>query len=101
MAERTLTIRTYVIVGVLLILFTFLTVGTWYFQLAGRWHLLVGLSIALCKAALIVLFFMHALVSPRLTWIVILVACCWLSILVVLTLSDYCTRGMVPFMPGH
>ncbi len=44
---------------------------------------------------------MHALLSPRLTWAVIVVSCFWLGILLVLTLTDYFTRGMVPFMPGH
>jgi cytochrome c oxidase subunit 4 len=64
-------------------------------------HIVAGLIIAVCKASLVVLFFMHALISPRLTWLVILVACFWLGLLFVLTLSDYFSRGMVPFMPGH
>ena len=53
------------------------------------------------RASLVVLFFMHAIVSPQLTWIVIAVACFWVGILFVLTLGDYFSRGSVPFMPGH
>jgi hypothetical protein len=44
---------------------------------------------------------MHALVSPRLTWSVIAVAVFWLGILLVLTLADYFSRGLIPFMEGH
>jgi len=29
------------------------------------------------------------------------VACFWLGILLVLTLTDYFTRGIIPFTPGH
>jgi cytochrome c oxidase subunit 4 len=101
MAQRDISPRTYVTVCVLLILLTFLTLGISFLHVPGVWHITLGLIIAVCKATLVVLFFMHALVSPRLTWIVILVVCFWLSILLVLTLSDYFSRGMVPFMPGH
>jgi cytochrome c oxidase subunit 4 len=93
--------RTYVIVCIVLILLTFLTVGASRMPIAGRWHVIIGLSIALAKATLVVLFFMHVLLSPRLTWCVIVVTCFWVLILLGLTISDYVTRGMVPFMPGH
>ena len=101
MAERSISVRTYVVVCALLILLTFLTLGVSLFDLPGIWHIVLGLSIAACKAALVVVFFMHALVSPRLTWIVIAVACFWVVILFVLTLGDYFSRGHVPYMPGH
>jgi cytochrome c oxidase subunit 4 len=101
MSERTIAPRTYVIVCVLLILLTVLTVAVSFAQLPGVWHIVFGMLIAVCKASLVVLFFMHVIVSPRLTWLVIAVACFWLGLLLVLTLNDYCSRGMVPFMPGH
>jgi cytochrome c oxidase subunit 4 len=72
-----------------------------FFHISGLWHIVLGLTIALCKASLVVLFFMHAIISPRLTWIVIAVVCFWVGILFVLTLSDYLTRGMIPLTPGH
>ncbi len=75
--------------------------GISFLPLPGAWHLVFGLAIALCKGSLVVLFFMRALVSSRLTWIVIAVACFWLGLLVVLTLGDYFSRGLVPFTPGH
>ena len=55
----------------------------------GGWHIFVGLVIALCKATLVILFFMHALISPRLTWSVIVVTAFWVGILLVMTLNDY------------
>jgi cytochrome c oxidase subunit 4 len=93
--------RTYTIVCLVLVLLTALTVSVSLVPLEGGWHLAAGLSIGLCKASLVVLFFMHVLISNRLTWIVIAVACFWLGILFVLTLSEYLSRDLVPFMPGH
>jgi cytochrome c oxidase subunit 4 len=99
--EHTPTTRTYVIVCAALILLTLLTVGISFLPLEGHWHLVFGLAIAACKGSLVVLFFMHALSSSRLTWIVIIVTGFWLLLLLGLTSIDYVSRGLVPFMPGH
>jgi cytochrome c oxidase subunit 4 len=99
--ERTISPATYVLVCAVLVLLTFLTVGVSFLHVSGVWHIVIGLIIALCKASLVILFFMHLLISSRLTWIVVAVVCFWVGILFVLTLSDYFTRGLVPFMPGH
>lgn len=53
----------------------------------------IALTIAVAKATLVVLFFMHVRYSPRLTWIVIASGFLWLSIMILLTLSDYLTRS--------
>jgi len=101
MHGRTISVRTYVLVCVALVALTFLTLGVSFFHLGGIWHVVFGLLIGAVKASLVVLFFMHVLVSPRLTWVVVIVSCFWLGTLLVLTLSDYFTRGNVPYMPGH
>jgi cytochrome c oxidase subunit 4 len=101
MPERVISPSTCVIVCVLLVALTLLTLGVSFIPLPGVWHVVLGLLIALCKASLVVLFFMHALISTRVTWNVIIVASFWLGILLVLTLSDYFSRDMVPFTPGH
>jgi cytochrome c oxidase subunit 4 len=101
MAGHTISTRTYVVVCALLVLLTILTVTVSFLHLEGGWHIFLGLLIAVCKASLVVLFFMHVLLSSRLTWIVIAVACFWVGILFVLTFNDYVTRGLIPFMPGH
>ncbi|HZT79532.1 MAG TPA: cytochrome C oxidase subunit IV family protein [Gemmataceae bacterium] len=101
MHDKTISAQTYVVVCALLVVLTFLTVGFSFTHVPGLWHVVVGLLIALCKASLVVLFFMHAILSPRLVWTVIAVVCFWVGILFVLTLTDYLSRGLVPGMPGH
>jgi cytochrome c oxidase subunit IV len=101
MSERTLSPVTYLVILAVLLLLTALTVGVSFMPLSGQWHITIGLLIAICKASLVVLFFMHALFSPRVTWLVIAVSVTWLIILFSLTLSDSLSRGQVPFTPGH
>jgi cytochrome c oxidase subunit 4 len=101
MAEKLPGARTYVIICVLLVLLTFLTTGISFIHLPTIWHLWLGVIIGACKAALVALFFMHVLYSPKLTWLLIAVVFFWMVILFVLTLTDYFSRGIVPYMPGH
>ncbi|MBI2220843.1 MAG: cytochrome C oxidase subunit IV family protein, partial [Acidobacteria bacterium] len=56
---------------------------------------IVALTIAVTKATLVVLFFMHVKYSTRLTWVVAASGVVWLAIMVSLTLSDYLSRGWV------
>jgi cytochrome c oxidase subunit 4 len=53
----------------------------------------IALTIAVTKATLVVLYFMHVRHSPRLTWVVIASGFLWLAIMIGLTMSDYLTRG--------
>jgi cytochrome c oxidase subunit 4 len=53
----------------------------------------VALAIAVTKATLVILFFMHVIHSTRLTWVVILASFLWLATLFVLTFADYLTRS--------
>jgi cytochrome c oxidase subunit IV len=68
------------------------TVGLAYVDL-GKWNLFVALAIAAVKAALIVLIFMHVRYSHRLVWVFSSAGLLWLTILLVLTLVDYGSRG--------
>jgi len=52
----------------------------------------IALIIALIKALLVVLFFMHVMVSSRTTWVIAAAGFFWLAILLVLTAADYSTR---------
>ncbi len=56
-------------------------------------NVIVALTIAVIKATLVVLYFMHVRYSSRLTWVFVCAGFFWLAILVALTLSDYETRG--------
>jgi cytochrome c oxidase subunit 4 len=53
----------------------------------------VALVIAVTKATLVILYFMHVRYSPRLTWVVVTSGFFWLAIMITLTLSDYLTRN--------
>lgn len=101
MSEHVLSARLYVIIFVVLSLLTILTVGVSFIQLDTWYHVLLGEGIGAIKALLVVLFFMHAIHSPRVTALAIVVSISWLTILFVLTMCDYMTRGLIPYTPGH
>jgi cytochrome c oxidase subunit 4 len=58
----------------------------------GELNLIVALGIAITKASLVVLFFMHARYSPRLTSLVITASLAFFVILVFLSMTDYVSR---------
>lgn len=74
-----------------LLVLTFLTVWVSRIDL-GAFNTTVALAIAVVKAGLVILFFMHVIHSTRLTWVVVLGSFLWLGVLFVLTFSDYLTR---------
>lgn len=59
----------------------------------GMMNNVIMLAIAVTKATLVVLFFMHVKYSSRLTWVVIGGSVFFLLILIFLTLNDYLTRA--------
>jgi cytochrome c oxidase subunit 4 len=60
-------------------------------------NLLVALAIAIAKATLVVLYFMHVRYSAPLIWIVIAAGVLWLGILLLLAIADYASRGWLGF----
>ena len=92
MPDHIVPTRVYYVVFAALMVGTYLTVQAAYFDL-GAFNTVVAVGIALIKATLVVLFFMHAKYSTRLTWGVVAGSLFWLGILLVLTFSDYLTRG--------
>jgi cytochrome c oxidase subunit IV len=90
------TVGFYLLIFAALVLLTGLTVGMGYVEL-GRWHFLVGMFIATCKAVLVVLFFMHLIHEARLNWIVLVGALFWFLIMIGLTMADYATRSWSTF----
>jgi cytochrome c oxidase subunit IV len=84
--------RTYVTIFLLLMVLTAVTVGAAFLDL-GPFNTLVALLIACTKMMLVVLYFMHVRYSSRLTWAVVGAGFFWLALLLLLTLSDYVTRG--------
>ena len=56
-------------------------------------NIIVALTIAVFKASLVVLFFMHAKYSPKRTQLVIIASVFWLAIMLFMTMSDYVSRS--------
>ena len=82
---------TYFIIFFSLMALTILTVWISRIDL-GTMNTAVAMAIAIVKALLVILWFMHVIHSPRLTWIVVIASFLWLGVLFVLTFSDYLTR---------
>jgi cytochrome c oxidase subunit 4 len=55
-------------------------------------NIIVALTIAVFKASLVVLFFMHGKYSPKRTQLVIIASVFWLAIMLFMTMSDYVSR---------
>ena len=96
MSEHILPKRTYYTIYLVLLLCTYLTWQVAYFDL-GPLNTIAALGIAVFKAVLVVLFFMHVKYSSRLTLAVVLGSVFWLGILLVITMSDYLTRAWRTF----
>ena len=92
MSNHVVPVKIYVAVFVTLLVMTAATTAISGIDL-GPWNTVVALGIAVFKASLVVLFFMHARYSPRLTHMVILAGLFWLALLLLITFSDFASRG--------
>ncbi|HEX7152648.1 MAG TPA: cytochrome C oxidase subunit IV family protein [Thermoanaerobaculia bacterium] len=52
----------------------------------------IAMLIAIVKCLLVILWFMHVIHSPKLTWVVVIASFLWLGVMFVLTFADYLTR---------
>lgn len=91
MANHVLPKKTYYLVGAALMVLLALTVGVALIHL-GPFNVLVALAIAVTKALLVVLVFMHVKYSSKLTWVFASGGVLWLLIMVILTLGDFFAR---------
>ena len=98
MKQHVASVRTNIVIFVLLLILLLVTVGAAYVPL-GPLHFPVAMTIAAIKAVLIVLFFMHALHSHRLTFVICVASLLWLGIMIALILGDYHSRGWL-HIPG-
>jgi cytochrome c oxidase subunit 4 len=96
MSGHILPLRTYYAVFALLLACTYLTWQVAFFDL-GAMNTIAALTIAVFKAVIVVLFFMHVKYSTRLTWLVVIGAVFWLGILLALMFADYLTRAWRTF----
>jgi cytochrome c oxidase subunit 4 len=98
MTQHIASVRTSVNVFAALLVLLFATVGAAYLPL-GALHFPLAMTIALAKAVLIALYFMHVAYSHRITTVVAVASFFWLGILLALTLGDYLSRGWLD-IPG-
>ncbi len=88
-------LKAYFLVFGALMALTALTVWA-AFQHLGVWNTPLALAIAVTKAVLVALIFMHLRYSPKLTVFVVSASLLFLGFLVLITASDYLTRAWLP-----
>ena len=98
MSEHIVHPRVYIAIFLALMLGTGLTVMAAFRDFPGPLNAIVALTIAVVKATLVVLYFMHVRYSPKLIRLVIAAALFWMALLFALTISDYSTRGWLSAM---
>ena len=101
MSEHIVQRKVYFTIFGALMVFTLLTVYVASHDLDNIFkgaNTVVALTIAVIKATLVVLYFMHVRYSTRLIWVIVTAGLFWLGIMFVLTASDYLTRpsGLAP-----
>jgi cytochrome c oxidase subunit 4 len=82
----------YVVIFLALLVGTALTVLASFFEL-GIFNPILAIAIAVCKATLVVLFFMHVKYSSRLTKLTVGAGVFTFIVLIGMTLSDYFSRA--------
>ena len=85
-------VRIYLAIFATLMVLTGLTVWVAFYDL-GPLNTLAALGIAVTKATLVILFFMHVKYSSRLTWMVVGSGFVFLAIMVAFTMADVVSRG--------
>ncbi|MCX7717478.1 MAG: cytochrome C oxidase subunit IV family protein [Candidatus Sumerlaeaceae bacterium] len=97
--DHILTPRAYLTVFFMLLVLTAVTVYVAFIDF-GAWSTPVAMAIAIIKATLVLLYFMHLRYSDGLTWLVIVSSFIMLVALVLITLGDVFTRTMTTAPPA-
>ncbi|MGI8962674.1 MAG: cytochrome C oxidase subunit IV family protein [Bryobacteraceae bacterium] len=85
-------VKTLVIVWAALVILTGTTSAVSYVEL-GEWNIVVALLIAVTKASLVVWIFMGVRYTTTLTRLFVVAGLVWLSIMILITFSDYNSRS--------
>jgi cytochrome c oxidase subunit 4 len=96
MSEHIVSKKIYFLIFGALLFGTGLTVMMAFVDLDERFfggaNAVTALTIAVVKATLVILYFMHVRYSSRLTWLIVSTGVLWLAIMFIFTFSDYATR---------
>ena len=89
-------VRTYLVVFIILLALTALTTAAAFIDLGRGLNNVAALTIAIVKALLVILYFMHVRYSDRFTWVVAAAGFFWLLLLIGGTMDDLVTRNILP-----
>jgi cytochrome c oxidase subunit 4 len=92
--DHVVPVTTYIFVFLALMVGTGVTVAASYVDL-GLWNTPVAMLIAVTKASLVMMFFMHLKYSPKLFWVWVGAAVFFLVLLLTGTGSDYLARAFL------
>jgi cytochrome c oxidase subunit IV len=91
-SNHVVSVKLYAVIFAALVVLTLTTTGAAYIDLGRGLNAVVALAIAIVKALLVILYFMHVRYSSRLTWVFVGAGFFWLLILIGGTMHDVLTR---------
>ena len=100
MSEHIVPVRIYVTIFLVLLVGTALTVIAARVDFPWQLNTIVAMTIAIAKATVVVLYFMHVRYSTRLVWVIVGAALFWMALLFSFTLADYYTRNWLSTQIG-
>ena len=86
-------LRSYLFVWIALLVLLAITCGSAFLPL-GRFNVVINFGVAVAKALLVILVFMHLRSATTMVRIVALIGLFMLAILVVLSLTDFAVRSL-------
>lgn len=92
--EHIIPLKTYLLVGVALLILTATTVAISFIHF-GAFNLVIAMLIASVKAVLVALFFMHLLYDNKLFMAIFSISLIFVSVFIILTMFDTMERGSV------
>jgi cytochrome c oxidase subunit 4 len=92
-SQHVISVKFYATVFIALLVLTLSTTAVAFIDLGGELNAVAALVIAIIKASLVILFFMHVRYCSRLTWVFVGAGFFWLLILLTLTLTDPLARN--------
>jgi cytochrome c oxidase subunit IV len=84
--------KVYLVIGTSLLVLTAITTGVSFLEL-GVFNPIVALAIAVTKAVLVILFFMHVKYSSKLMKLTVAAGFFTFFVLITMTLTDYISRA--------
>jgi cytochrome c oxidase subunit 4 len=94
-SKSVVSVRVYVLVFFTLLVLTAVTTAIAFLDLGGGINNAAAITIAVCKALLVILYFMHVRYSDKLTWVFAAAGFFWLLILIGGTMDDVLTRRWI------